>query len=121
MIVFAPLGVYFLNNPSAFLTRIQQVAPRGDQAAALLENAGRAFRANRAVRMVGTCGDVRRLMVEPDVYRATVGIDVVLGLAIADLAQRAPDNRLSLVADSVELRRIARAEFARDNRPAGPR
>jgi hypothetical protein len=37
LIVFAPLGVYFLNNPAAFLTRIQQVAPRGDQLAALLE------------------------------------------------------------------------------------
>jgi hypothetical protein len=43
LIVFAPLGLYFLNNPSAFLTRIQQVAPRGDQVAALLDNAGRAL------------------------------------------------------------------------------
>jgi len=42
LIVFAPLGGYFLNHPLAFLTRIQQVAPRGDQVAALLENAGRA-------------------------------------------------------------------------------
>lgn len=38
LVVFAPLGVYFLNNPNAFLTRIQQVAPRGDQLAVLLEN-----------------------------------------------------------------------------------
>ena len=38
LIVFAPLGVYFLDNPGAFLTRIQQVAPRADQAAALIEN-----------------------------------------------------------------------------------
>ena len=43
LIVFAPLGIYFLNNPSAFLTRIQQVAPRGDQMTALLQNAGRAL------------------------------------------------------------------------------
>ena len=43
LIVFAPLGVYFLNNPDAFLTRIQQVAPRGDQVTALLENVGRAL------------------------------------------------------------------------------
>ncbi|HSD83956.1 MAG TPA: glycosyltransferase family 39 protein, partial [Anaerolineae bacterium] len=38
LIVFAPLGVYFLNHPAAFLTRIQQVAPRGDQATALSGN-----------------------------------------------------------------------------------
>jgi uncharacterized membrane protein len=43
LIVFVPLGVYFLDNPNAFLTRIQQVAPRGDQVAALLENMGRAL------------------------------------------------------------------------------
>ncbi|NTU63512.1 MAG: hypothetical protein HGB05_08935, partial [Chloroflexi bacterium] len=43
LIVFAPLGVYFLNNTDAFLTRIQQVAPRGDQVTALLENVGRAL------------------------------------------------------------------------------
>ena len=43
LIVFAPLGTYFLNNPSAFLTRIEQVAPRGDQLTALLENVGRAL------------------------------------------------------------------------------
>jgi hypothetical protein len=43
LVVFAPLGVYFLNNPDAFLTRIQQVAPRGDQLAALLDNFGRAL------------------------------------------------------------------------------
>ncbi len=38
LIVFAPLGVYFVNHPSAFLTRIQQVAPRADQTKALVEN-----------------------------------------------------------------------------------
>ena len=43
LIVFAPLGGYFLNHPDAFLTRIQQVAPRGDQVTALLENVGRAL------------------------------------------------------------------------------
>jgi 4-amino-4-deoxy-L-arabinose transferase-like glycosyltransferase len=43
LIVFAPLGTYFLNHPDAFLTRIQQVAPRGDQVATLIENVGRAF------------------------------------------------------------------------------
>jgi 4-amino-4-deoxy-L-arabinose transferase-like glycosyltransferase len=43
LIVFAPLGMYFFNDPSAFLTRIQQVAPRGDQLVALLQNVGRAL------------------------------------------------------------------------------
>ncbi len=44
LLVFAPLGLYFLNNPSAFLTRIQQVAPQAlTQAPALLENIGRAL------------------------------------------------------------------------------
>ncbi len=43
LIVFAPLGVYFLTHPEAFLTRIQQVAPRGDQAAGSIENVGRAL------------------------------------------------------------------------------
>jgi 4-amino-4-deoxy-L-arabinose transferase-like glycosyltransferase len=43
LIVFAPLGVYFLNNPGAFLTRIQQVAPRGDQVTALMQNVERAL------------------------------------------------------------------------------
>jgi hypothetical protein len=33
LLVFAPLGVYFLNNPNAFLTRIQQVAPHAARAA----------------------------------------------------------------------------------------
>jgi 4-amino-4-deoxy-L-arabinose transferase-like glycosyltransferase len=43
LLVFAPLGLYFLDNPSAFLTRIQQVAPQARQASALLENIGRAL------------------------------------------------------------------------------
>ena len=43
LLVFAPLGLYFLNNPSAFLTRIQQVAPQAGQASALPENIGRAL------------------------------------------------------------------------------
>lgn len=44
LFVFAPLGLYFLNHPSAFLTRIQQVAPHAlTQAPALLENIGRAL------------------------------------------------------------------------------
>lgn len=43
LIVFAPLGVYFLQHPSAFLTRIQQVAPHADQATGLLDNIGKAL------------------------------------------------------------------------------
>ncbi len=41
--VFAPLGIYFLNHPAAFLTRIQQVAPHTGQAAALIDNVVRAL------------------------------------------------------------------------------
>jgi len=43
VIVFLPLGVYFVQHPAAFLTRIQQVAPRGDQLAPLAENVLRAL------------------------------------------------------------------------------
>lgn len=43
LIVFAPLGIYFLQHPAAFLTRIQQVAPRGDQVTSLLDNILRAL------------------------------------------------------------------------------
>ncbi len=43
VIVFLPLGVYFVQHPAAFLTRIEQVAPRGDQLASLLTNIGKAL------------------------------------------------------------------------------
>ncbi|HLF29392.1 MAG TPA: glycosyltransferase family 39 protein [Anaerolineae bacterium] len=43
IIVFAPLGLYFLQHPAAFLTRISQVAPRAGQSAELLTNIGRAL------------------------------------------------------------------------------
>ena len=43
VIVFLPLGVYFVQHPAAFLTRIQQVAPRADQLAPLFENVLRAL------------------------------------------------------------------------------
>ncbi|MBI5568210.1 MAG: glycosyltransferase family 39 protein, partial [Chloroflexi bacterium] len=43
VIVFLPLGVYFVQHPDAFLTRIQQVAPRGDQLTPLFENALKAL------------------------------------------------------------------------------
>ncbi len=41
-VVFTPLGVYFLQNPDAFLTRIAQVAPREGQSAELWANIVRA-------------------------------------------------------------------------------
>jgi 4-amino-4-deoxy-L-arabinose transferase-like glycosyltransferase len=41
--VFAPLGIFFLQHPDAFLTRITQVAPRADQSGDLLMNIGRAL------------------------------------------------------------------------------
>lgn len=43
VVVFLPLGVYFVQHPAAFLTRIEQVAPRGDQVAALMSNFGKAL------------------------------------------------------------------------------
>ncbi|MFN8598817.1 MAG: glycosyltransferase family 39 protein, partial [Anaerolineae bacterium] len=43
LVVFAPLGVYFLQHPSVFLTRIQQVAPHADQATGLLDNISKAL------------------------------------------------------------------------------
>ncbi len=42
-VVFAPLGIYFLQNPAAFLTRIGQVAPREGQSAELAANVVRAL------------------------------------------------------------------------------
>jgi len=42
-IVFAPLGIYFLQNPDAFLTRIAQVGPREGQSVELGTNILRAL------------------------------------------------------------------------------
>ena len=79
LIVFAPLGMYFLNNPDAFLTRIQQVAPRGDQAAALLENAG------RALGMFFLSGDpyVRFNLPGRPLFSFAWGVLFIIGLVIA--------------------------------------
>ena len=43
LIVFAPLGIYFAQNPDAFLTRIGQVAPRADQVTEVWANIARAL------------------------------------------------------------------------------
>ncbi len=43
IIIFLPLGIYFINNPAAFITRIQQVAPQAGQSTALIDNIGRAL------------------------------------------------------------------------------
>jgi 4-amino-4-deoxy-L-arabinose transferase-like glycosyltransferase len=79
LIVFAPLGMYFLNHPDAFLTRIQQVAPHGDQLAALLENAG------RALGMFFLDGDpyIRFNLPGRPLFSLVWGVLFVIGLIIA--------------------------------------
>lgn len=81
LIVFAPLGVYFLNNPDAFLTRIQQVAPRGDQVTALLENVG------RALDMFFLSGDpyIRFNLPGRPLFSLAWGVLFVIGLIIATI------------------------------------
>jgi 4-amino-4-deoxy-L-arabinose transferase-like glycosyltransferase len=79
LIVFAPLGVYFLNHPDTFFTRIQQVAPRGDQAAGLLENAG------RALGMFFLSGDpyIRFNLPYRPLFSVVWGVLFVIGLIVA--------------------------------------
>jgi hypothetical protein len=79
LIVFAPLGGYFLDNPSAFLTRIQQVAPRGDQVSALLENTG------RALGMFFLSGDpyIRFNLPGRPVFSLVWGVLFIIGLIVA--------------------------------------
>ncbi len=79
LLVFAPLGLYFLNNPSAFLTRIQQVAPQAQQAAALLENIG------RALGMFFISGDpyIRFNLPARPLFSIVWGVFFLIGLIIA--------------------------------------
>jgi hypothetical protein len=79
LIVFVPLGGYFLNHPAAFLTRIQQVAPRGDQVAALLDNVG------RALGMFFLNGDpyIRFNLPGRPLFSLVWGVLFVIGLVIA--------------------------------------
>ncbi len=79
LIVFAPLGLYFLTNPGAFLTRIQQVAPHGDQVAALLQNVA------RALGMFFLSGDpyVRFNLPYRPLFSSVWGALFIIGLVVA--------------------------------------
>ncbi|HZY46152.1 MAG TPA: glycosyltransferase family 39 protein [Anaerolineae bacterium] len=79
IIIFLPLGIYFINNPAAFITRIQQVAPRADQPIALLDNIG------RALGMVFVSGDPYIRFNEPyrPLFPFLLGILYSVGLIVA--------------------------------------
>ena len=79
LLIFAPLGIYFLNNPSAFLTRIQQVAPHTEQVPALLENIG------RALGMFFVSGDpyIRFNLPGRPLFSIIWGVFFIIGLMIA--------------------------------------
>jgi hypothetical protein len=78
LVVFAPLGVYFLDRPDAFLARIQQVAPRGEQAAALLDNV------LRALGMFAFSGDpyIRFNLPYRPLFSFAWGVLFVIGLVV---------------------------------------
>jgi hypothetical protein len=79
LIVFAPLGIYFVNQPEAFLTRIQQVAPRADQAGALLDTFG------RALGMFFISGDpyIRFNLPGRPLFPIVLGVLFAIGLIVA--------------------------------------
>lgn len=79
VIVFLPLGVYFVQHPATFLTRIEQVAPRGDQVAALMSNFG------KAVGMFFVEGDpyIRFNLPGRPLFPVVVGVMFVIGVAVA--------------------------------------
>jgi 4-amino-4-deoxy-L-arabinose transferase-like glycosyltransferase len=79
IVVFAPLGVYFLQNPAAFLTRIGQVAPREGQSAELAANVV------RALGMFFVDGDpyVRFNLPGRPLFPALFGVLFIVGAAIA--------------------------------------
>jgi hypothetical protein len=79
VIVFLPLGLYFVRHPEAFLTRIQQVAPRGDQVAPLLENV------LRALSMFFVEGDpyIRFNLPGRPLFPVVLGVLFVIGAVVA--------------------------------------
>lgn len=79
LIVFAPLGVYFVNHPAAFLTRIQQVAPRADQSTALIDNGVRAL----GMFFVGGDPYIRFNLPARPLFPFLLGILFIIGLIIA--------------------------------------
>ena len=79
VIVFLPLGLYFVQHPAAFLTRIEQVAPRGDQLASLLTNIG------KALGMFFVDGDpyIRFNLPGRPLFPVLLGILFLLGVLVA--------------------------------------
>jgi 4-amino-4-deoxy-L-arabinose transferase-like glycosyltransferase len=97
ILIFLPLGIYFINNPSAFITRIQQVAPRPDQATALIDNLG------RALGMFFISGDPYIRFNEPyrPLFPLLLGILLIVGSLIALIGlfrSRSPRRRLAYFA-----------------------
>ncbi|HET7376401.1 MAG TPA: hypothetical protein VFK30_06820, partial [Anaerolineae bacterium] len=79
ILIFLPLGIYFIGHPAAFMTRIQQVAPHADQAAALIDNLG------RALGMFFISGDPYIRFNEPlrPLFPVVLGLLFVIGLVVA--------------------------------------
>jgi hypothetical protein len=90
LVVFIPLGLYFLQNPDAFLTRIAQVAPREGQSAGVADNL------LRALGMFFVAGDpyIRFNLPGRPLFPALLGVLFVLGVGVALAgAVRSRDSR----------------------------
>ncbi len=97
VIIFVPLGIYFINNPAAFMTRIQQVAPRADQSIALIDNIG------RALGMFFISGDPYIRFNEPyrPLFPIVLGALFIVGLIVAligSFRSRSPRRRFAYFA-----------------------
>jgi hypothetical protein len=97
IIIFLPLGIYFINNPSTFITRIQQVAPQSGQSIALIENIG------RALGMFFLSGDPYIRFNEPyrPLFPFLLGILFIIGLIVAVIGlfrSRSPRRRFAYFA-----------------------
>ncbi|MGH2593959.1 MAG: hypothetical protein ACRDGG_10645, partial [Anaerolineae bacterium] len=77
IVIFAPLIIYFLQNPDTFLTRISQVAPREGQSTELLANIA------RALGMFFVDGDpyVRFNLPGRPLFPSILGVLFVIGVA----------------------------------------
>lgn len=90
IVVFAPLGIYFVQNPAAFLTRIAQVAPRAGQSADLAANIA------RALGMFFVDGDpyVRFNLPGRPLFPVILGFLFIAGVAIATAGVMRGQTRL---------------------------
>ncbi len=97
IIIFMPLGLYFINNPTAFFTRIQQVAPQAGQSNALIDNIG------RALGMFFISGDPYIRFNEPyrPLFPIVLGALLVVGFVVAligSFQSRSPRRRFAYFA-----------------------